>query len=82
MLTRPSRRSSLKDWAGVRLDEFPHLSAWVDRILARPACEKGRHVPSPHNMLEMRHKTEEELDQAATSARAWVQQGMAEDAKK
>ena len=39
-------------------------------------------VPSPHTALENRHKTEEELDKAAVNTRAWVQQGMQEDAKK
>lgn len=73
---------SCEDWAGVSLDEFPHLNAWVDRILARPACEKGRHVPKRHTALDNRHKTEEEMDKAAAEARAWVQKGMAEDAKK
>jgi glutathione S-transferase len=72
----------LKDWAGIPLHEFPHLNAWVDRIVARPACEKGRHVPKPHTALENRNKTQEELDKAAAETRAWVQQSMAEDAKK
>jgi glutathione S-transferase len=33
-------------------------------------------------MLDNRNKTEEELDQAAAKTRAWVQEGMKEDAKK
>ena len=70
------------DWAGISTDEFPHLNAWVDRVVARPASEKGRHVPVPHTALENRHKTEEELDKQAESARQWVQQGMQADAKK
>ncbi|GAB1314852.1 Glutathione S-transferase 2 [Madurella fahalii] len=70
------------NWAGVSLDDFPHLNAWIDRILARPASEKGRHVPKRHTSLDHRHKTEEEMDKAAEQTRAWVQQGMAEEAKK
>jgi len=70
------------DWAGIPLDEFPHLDAWVDRMVARPGIEKGRHVPSKHTALENRHKTEEQLDKAAANTRAWVQDGMKEDAKK
>ncbi|AEO56742.1 hypothetical protein MYCTH_2301985 [Thermothelomyces thermophilus ATCC 42464] len=69
-------------WAGIPVHEFPHLNAWVDKILSRPACEKGRHVPSPHKVLESRHKTEEELDAAAAQTRDWVQRGMQEDSKK
>jgi glutathione S-transferase len=39
-------------------------------------------VPKPHTALENRHMTEEEMDKAAASTRAWVQQSMQEDAKK
>ncbi|KAL2259517.1 hypothetical protein VTK26DRAFT_6785 [Humicola hyalothermophila] len=69
-------------WCGIKLDEFPHLNAWVDRIVARPGSEKGRHVPSRHTALELRNKTEEEMDAAAAQSRAWIQQSMKEDAKK
>lgn len=64
------------------MDDFPHLNAWVDRVVARPGAEKGRHVPKPHTALEQRTKTQEELDAAATQTRAWVQQGMKEEAAK
>ena len=40
-------------WAGVDIDEFPHLKAWEERMLARPGVEKGRHVPDPHRMKDM-----------------------------
>jgi len=69
-------------WAGIKMDDFPHLNAWIDKILTRPGSEKGRHVPSPHKALDNRNKTEEELDAAAASTRAWVQQGMQADANK
>ncbi len=32
-------------WSGVRFDDLPHLSAWVDRLKARPACQRGVDVP-------------------------------------
>lgn len=64
------------------LDEYPHVDAWVAKIVARPGSEKGRHVPKPHTSLELRHKTEEELDKSAAQSRAWVQAGMKEDAKR
>ncbi|KAK4044874.1 disulfide-bond oxidoreductase YfcG [Parachaetomium inaequale] len=69
-------------WAGIRMDGLDHLNAWLDKVLTHPGCEKGRHVPSRHTMLDNRNKTEEELDKAAQKTRAWVQQGMKEDAKK
>ncbi|KAK1770370.1 glutathione S-transferase [Phialemonium atrogriseum] len=69
-------------WAGINIDDFPHLKAWLERVLARPASEKGRHVPSRHTALEQKNLSQEELDKKAEQARAWVQQGMAADAKK
>lgn len=70
------------DWAGIDIDDMPSLKTWLEKLLLRPGVEKGRHVPSPHTLFEMRSLSEKELDEKATSARAWVQQGMAEDAKK
>ena len=72
----------LVDWAGVPINDLPHLSAWIDRMVARPGIERGRHVPTKHTVLENRHLSEEELEKAAEKSRAWVQKGMQEDAKK
>ncbi len=33
------------EWAGVDIDDLPHLKAWLDRIAARPAAEKGVNTP-------------------------------------
>jgi len=70
------------NWAGVPINDLPHLSAWIDRMVARPGIERGRHVPTKHTVLENRHLSEEELEKAAEKSRAWVQKGMQEDAKK
>ena len=32
---------------GVRLDLFPHLKEWMQRIAQRPAVRKGLEVPEP-----------------------------------
>ncbi|KAF3770934.1 glutathione S-transferase [Cryphonectria parasitica EP155] len=69
-------------WAGVDIDEFPNLKAWLYKLLERPAFEKGRHVPTPHTAFEKAKLSEEELDRQAASARNWVQAGMKEDSKK
>ncbi|KAK4226865.1 disulfide-bond oxidoreductase YfcG [Podospora fimiseda] len=69
-------------WAGIDVDKFPKLAEWVDRVLARPATERGRHVPSRHTALDVKNLTQEELDKKAETSKAWVQKGMAEDAKK
>ncbi|KAL2268507.1 hypothetical protein VTJ83DRAFT_3353 [Remersonia thermophila] len=70
-------------WAGIKLDkaEFPNLVAWVDRIVARPGCNKGRHVPKRHTMLDYWSKSEDEIDRAAEEARGWIQQSMKEEAR-
>ncbi|KAK4192957.1 zinc knuckle transcription factor splicing factor msl5 [Podospora australis] len=73
---------SAHHWAGISLDDFPHLNAWLEKLLAREGVEKGRHVPKRHTALDMRNKSEEELEKEAAKSAAWVQQGMANDAKK
>jgi len=67
-------------WAGVDLDEFPALKAWEERMLARPAVEKGRHIPEPHTMRDM-GKDPEELARRVAETAAWVQKGMKDDVK-
>lgn len=70
------------EWAGVDIDEFPSLKAWVYKLLERPGFEAGRHVPSRHYAFELAKLSEEELEAKAAGPRAWVQRGMKEDAKK
>lgn len=36
---------NVHSWAGVSLDGLPNLSAWRDRIRARPAVQRGLEVP-------------------------------------
>ncbi|CAK7205062.1 Glutathione S-transferase 2 [Sporothrix eucalyptigena] len=67
-------------WAGLSLDDTPHLKAWFDKVLARPGIEKGRHVPKRHSALDP--VSEEDLAKRAAVGRAWVQKGMADDAEK
>ncbi|PYH41353.1 glutathione S-transferase family protein [Aspergillus saccharolyticus JOP 1030-1] len=68
-------------WAGVEIDEFPHLKAWEERMLKREGVEKGRHVPSPHTIKEML-KDKEAAEKSQRETREWVQKGMQADAKK
>lgn len=70
------------EWAGVDIDEFPRLKAWLYKLLERPGFEKGRNVPDKHKAFEMAKLSEEELEAKAAGPRAWVQQGMKADAKK
>ncbi|EEY23306.1 glutathione S-transferase GstA [Verticillium alfalfae VaMs.102] len=68
-------------WAGIDIEEFPHVKKWLYKLLERPGFEKGRHVPTKHTALESAQKSEEELEKAAAESRQWVQSGMKEDAK-
>lgn len=63
------------------IDEFPHLKAWLYKLLERPGFEKGRNVPVKHKAFETAKLSEEELEAMAAGPRAWVQQGMKADAK-
>ncbi len=38
------------EWAGVEVEQFKQLKAWLDRINARPAIQKGLDVPEPFEM--------------------------------
>ncbi len=33
------------EWAGVGIDDLPHLKNWHERMMARPACAKGVTIP-------------------------------------
>ena len=32
-------------WAGIEIDDLPNVQAWIDRIAARPAVQRGVEVP-------------------------------------
>ena len=34
-------------WSGIPIDGLDDLSAWIDRLAARPACQRGIEVPAP-----------------------------------
>ncbi len=35
------------DWAGVSIDDLPHLRRWLETVGARPAVQRGFDVPAP-----------------------------------
>lgn len=53
----------LHAWAGVDVDDLPHLQRWIDAIGARPAVVKGKAIPEPIT-LEKKN-TEEFVKKAA-----------------
>jgi glutathione S-transferase len=52
-------------FAGVNLDDFPHLYKWWEKIAARPAVKRGLAVPSPPGItnepFKEKMKTDEEF---------------------
>lgn len=42
----------IHNWAGVGIDEFPHLQRWIDQVAERPGCAKGVMVPHQTNYHE------------------------------
>ncbi|MEG0009113.1 MAG: glutathione S-transferase N-terminal domain-containing protein [Aeromonas sp.] len=33
------------DWSGISIEGLTHLQAWMDRMAAKPACQKGINIP-------------------------------------
>lgn len=57
-------------WAGVEIDDFPHLKAWEERMYARPAVQKGADVPDKYTMKE-RMKDKETMEKHAAEVSAF-----------
>ena len=34
------------DWQGVDLNDYPNVKAWYDRLMARPALQRGMEIPA------------------------------------
>lgn len=45
------------DWSGVPIDDFPHLSAWLERLDQRPAFQIG--IKTPPSEYEQKAKEED-----------------------
>jgi GSH-dependent disulfide-bond oxidoreductase len=39
-------------WAGIEIDDLPNVKAWIDRIAARPAVQRGIAVPQPLEQIK------------------------------
>ncbi len=47
---------TLHGWAGVDIEDMPHLRRWIDKVGVRPAVVKGRAIPE---ILKLEHSAEE-----------------------
>ncbi|GAA5944216.1 hypothetical protein JCM10213_004101 [Rhodosporidiobolus nylandii] len=76
MCTQPWIRMAI--WAGVDIEPFPHLKAWVERIEQRPATQAALKVPE-QDMLSKIKGNPEEAKRLAEESSKWV---MASNQKK
>lgn len=76
----PTNLLFTKAGSGVDIAESPVLKVWRDKLLTRPAVEKGRHVPSPHKALEY-DSLSEELKKTFENASKWIQASMKDGSK-
>ena len=42
----------IHNWAGVAIDDMPHLKRWLDELEARPALNKGARIPHETNYTD------------------------------
>ncbi|KAJ1547738.1 hypothetical protein HK096_000446 [Nowakowskiella sp. JEL0078] len=64
---------------GIKLkEEFPHVAAWLDRVLVRPAVDRGVDVPDVNSLK----KGAEYLQIQLEESRKWIREGMKSDNEK
>ncbi len=56
--------AALHEWAGVAIDDLPHLQRWLRQIGQRPAVLRGRDIPRPVQ-LETDDRKQEFAEKAA-----------------
>lgn len=61
-------------WAGVDIDEFPSLKAWVQRIEDRPATKEALKIPEQDMLTRMKQDPELEKKYAEESSK-WIMAG-------
>ncbi|GAA5987245.1 hypothetical protein JCM10908_001876 [Rhodotorula pacifica] len=72
MATQPWVRSAR--WAGVDINEFPALKAWVARVEDRPATKEALKVPEQDMLTRMKQDPELEKKIAEESSK-WIMKG-------
>ncbi|KDE02231.1 hypothetical protein MVLG_07202 [Microbotryum lychnidis-dioicae p1A1 Lamole] len=69
MCTQPWVR--LGEWAGIPLSEYPKLNAWVERIEARAATNRGYNIPDEDKRPKWKNNPEA-ADKMAKEASNWI----------
>ena len=58
-------------FAGVEIDDMPHLKAWMKRIEERPAVQKGLDVPE-ENMKKQLARDPQKREQMMETAKKMI----------
>ncbi len=58
----------IHNWAGVDIDDLPHLQRWLKQLEARPALIRGAEIPHPSNYS----RTTEQDEEKASAVRGIV----------
>lgn len=68
-------------WAGIEtLDEYPHLSAWLERITLRPAVTLGLNCPE-EDTISLRRRDPAAADAKAAQSSKWIMENLEREAK-
>ena len=68
-------------WAGIEtLDEYPHLSAWLERITSRPAVTLGLNCPE-EDTISLRRRDPVAADAKAAQSSKWIMENLEREAK-
>ena len=49
------------DWSGISIEGLPHLQAWMARMEAKPACQKGITIPPRNEIPEDQVKRAQQM---------------------
>ncbi|TPX57762.1 hypothetical protein PhCBS80983_g03583 [Powellomyces hirtus] len=60
------------NWAGVGLEEFPKVDAWLHRVAQRPAVRKGMDVPDKNDLIDRDFAVDKDADKKAAEASKWI----------
>ena len=72
----------MTEYSGLsQIDEFPHVKAWMYKLLRRPGFEKGRNVPVPHISLELNELSDDEMKKIGQERSGWIQEAMGRDSR-
>lgn len=80
-LASNTNRGSKTGFAGVEIEEFPHVQKWQRRMAQRPAVQNGYNTPKKVD-LDRLSKDKQAFNTYLKVNEGWIRHGMEADAKK